>query len=736
MLRGLGALAPMSSCLLVIGGLAAAEPSDESPSAEPEGAVSAPPELSATAEGPEEARTAEPPKRAREEILIKGRREAPPGIIAVTPERATPSVPDAVRLLDLVPGGAVNWNGPISGQVQYRGLGGLRVPTRVGNSVVVPGGPNWMDPPLHYAPRPLLDSLEVERGISPVSAGAETIGGSAAARLKTSEFGEDGRARLRFQGEIGGRSADESVDGGGLLSLANDRARFHILGSGERGADYRSGLGKVVPSRYQRAQIGGGGGLRLGQHDLASGYRYHDTTDTGTPALPMDIRFFRTHLWDLDTQGRIGRLELESRVYYTNIDHRMDNFTLRTPTSAPRFVTAEGQSAGFDLVGGLPLPLGKLAFGVDGLFSRHDQDIFDPNNAAFFVVNYNDAMRDRVGGFVEWEAEPLPRIGVRAGLRYTRVETDAGPVDATPAMMLPPPMRLRDAFNSAERARSDDLVDFAVELAWQASDALRLELEGGRKTRAPSHIERYQWIPLEVTAGLADGNNYVGDLDLRPESAWEIGGGFGWSPRWGGEEWWACGLRIAPHAFYKRVDDYIQGTPSEDPDVIAVSTLNGDPTPLEFGNVEAELFGIDADLGIDLPGPLQLDGTLSFVRGRRLDIDDDLYRVAPLRGRITLSWQASRWFAAIEGVLVGAQSAVSVTNEELPTPGYQLLNLYAGWQITDGVQLLLGLDNVTDAPAQDHLAGFNRTPSTTGVALGERLPAPGISGYGRLVLRY
>jgi iron complex outermembrane recepter protein len=31
------------------------------------------------------------------------------------------------------------------------------------------GGPNWMDPPLHYMPNTLVESFEIERGIDSVS---------------------------------------------------------------------------------------------------------------------------------------------------------------------------------------------------------------------------------------------------------------------------------------------------------------------------------------------------------------------------------------------------------------------------------------------------------------------------------------------------------------------------------------------------------------------------------------
>ena len=117
----------------------------------------------------EMARAVEPDEKI-EEVLVKGQEPATPDLFVVSPTRATPNAPDSAELMQLVPGGGVVNNGPLSGQVQYRGMFGGRVGVRIDDMYLSPGGPNWMDPPLHYAPRMLVVSLTVERGIASVSA--------------------------------------------------------------------------------------------------------------------------------------------------------------------------------------------------------------------------------------------------------------------------------------------------------------------------------------------------------------------------------------------------------------------------------------------------------------------------------------------------------------------------------------------------------------------------------------
>ncbi|MEH6607587.1 MAG: Plug domain-containing protein, partial [Pseudomonadales bacterium] len=80
------------------------------------------------------------------------------------------ATPDTALALKSIAGADVNQNGPLTGIQQYRGLYGPRVAVSIDGIQPGTGGPNWMDPPLSYAPAALLDSLTVYRGIAPVSA--------------------------------------------------------------------------------------------------------------------------------------------------------------------------------------------------------------------------------------------------------------------------------------------------------------------------------------------------------------------------------------------------------------------------------------------------------------------------------------------------------------------------------------------------------------------------------------
>lgn len=648
-----------------------------------------------------------------------------------------PRAPDVAKHVGRLPGADVVDNGPLAGQVQYRGLFGPRVNVQVNGTRTNPGGPEWMDAHLHYVPAPLLDEIELQRGISPVSAGAESLGGVVRARTKRTRFLTAPDASVdsatlvewtpQVDVEIAGRSVDGAFAGGGLVGAANDRHRFHILGSHESGNDYDARAGTIRPTRHARTQYGLAYGFRHRRHELAIEYRHNDTGASGSPALPLDTIFFDTELLDASYRLQTGATTVSARVDWIDVDHRMDNFSLRPQPGNPLFSDAQGGAIGYSLDASHPLAGGVFQVGADGQVTRYDMEVSTTLDTAFFLDAFQDASRDRHGAWGEWRGEAPGGIQARVGVRYTRVSMSAGPVNTSLARDFLPIRRLRDAFNAADRDRSDDLVDWALELAVEPRDALRLSLGAARKERSPSHLERYLWAPLEVSAGLADGNNYVGDLSLKPEVSHEVDGGFEWrqGPLW-----------LAPRAYYRHVDDFIQGTPATNRDVIVISVGQGNSNPLQFSNVEAELYGVDLNWGSELPLGLVLDGTLSYVRGRRRDIDDDLYRLSPLHGRVTLTWLGPlRSSAAVESVFAAGQDRVSVTNRETPTDAWGVLNLRASWEPLSGVDLIVGVNNVVDSDVRHHLAGVNRALGSA-VGLGAKIPGTGRSVYGRVRWRW
>ncbi len=677
--------------------------------------------------------------------------------IDITPGTSAAPVPDAMEILTRMPGANVNRNGALSGQAQYRGLFGPRMTVTVDGMRVTPGGPNWMDAPLHYMPAALTDRVTMTRGIAPVSAGPG-IGGLIQAESRRSRFAAARDFERMGDAEFSTMSNDGSAVAA-FLGMANSEHRFHVVASREQGDSIESGDGTIAATDYGRSTYGAGYGVNWPNGEIGVDLSHTNTDLTGTPALPLDIDYFDTDRVNAMFRQRLGDTEIAVRVFHTDVSHGMNNYRLR---SAPDFsqlplppfqgadrrhVDVVADATGFSASASRGMQSGQLIFGIDGNFETHTAAVLDPDFAPFFVENFNDSEQDQLGVFAEWFGELATRWSMETGVRYMQIVSSTGAVDAFPARLAQmnptafgrgtPPFAvkvLRDRFNATDREVTDDNIDLVLKFDRELSDALRVGIGYARKTRTPMYVERYLWIPLEINSGLGDLNNYVGNVDLAPEVSDQIELSLDWTFDRG---------YVAPRIFYRSVDDFVQGVASMDPIVIAVSgNANGDPTPLQFANVEAELYGLDVVARYRFLERMRLDATLNYVRGKRTDIDDDLYRIAPPNARVALTMEQGDWSVTAEGVFVAEQDRIStviVRNEprssDAPTPGYALLNVYGLWEVRDSIHVRAGIENLLDRHYTNHLAGFNRV-SNSDVPLGAHLPGPGTNVFVQLRLNW
>lgn len=656
-----------------------------------------------------------------EEILVTGERDTRTYLLAETLDVA----PDSAALLKHAVGANLVSNGPLTGIAQVRGMSRMHISSRINGQVISPGGPNWMDAPLSYAPAAHLGEVEVHRGIASVSAGMETLGGVVNARTWQGEFADSGTL---LQGRLRGGAA--SVNHATLMSAAlvaaNERQRLKLSALTEQADDAEFADGEILPTEYRRDRYDIGYGLRTGRHQFSFDYGRSETEDAGNPALPMDIDWIDSNLYGM-TYGFDGeRFRVDGNLYYSDISHGMTNYHLRTaPMNGAMYrrnVTGV-DNLGFSLVA----TVDEWRFGIDGHDESHDSDISNPNNPMFHVVNFRNADRTLLGAFLEREFEFGEHWRSEIGVRVNRVEMDADEVGSSMAM--PPAMALRDAFNTADRSQNDTNVDWVGKLYYQAGEQIGYYAGLSRKTRSPAYQERYLWLPLEATAGLADGRTYTGTIDLQPEVAHEVELGIDFT----GDR-----LSLSPRLFYRDVDDYIQGTTSTNTAAVMLvrmmNLMNGtsNPDPLEFTNVDAELYGFDMDWRFILSESWSLNGVVNYVRGRRTDSSDDLYRLAPLNGFVALNYGAERWGWSLEGQFADGQTRVSETVAESESSGYAVFNTSGFLKLGADVRLSAGVDNIADRDYADHLAGINRVMGNPDIAQGERLPAYGRNFFLRL----
>jgi len=626
------------------------------------------------------------------------------------------SVPDLADWLTSVPGANINSNGPITGIAQYRGLYGDRVSTSLDGHPVIGAGPNAMDTPLSYSTPLIVDSMTVYRGIAPVSAGLNTLGGAIEVKMRKAEIMNSQTLELSGDIQAGYRSNNEAKTLSAVTNIAKGDVAVLLYGNSQTGDSMESGDGVTIsPTDFDKVQFGGDIRYHKDDNEIGLSYHYTDTNDSGTPALPMDIEYIESHRITLDGAFKLASWQGEWNIGYTDADHGMTNYLMRENTNPAMFrrnnATAETTDFSFEL--SKAFSFGELAFGVDGYFAVHDSVITNENNAMFKVVNFNDVEDNRYGIFTEWQNQ-FDQTTVQLGVRLKRADSNASDVSSSMAMMNPMMKTLQDNFNNADRDVSDNNVDIALSSETKLSETVSLYAGIGIKNRAPSYQERYLWMPMESTGGLADGNTYIGNINLKSETAQQVDLGLTYQTK---------ELMIAPHVFYQSIDDYIQGTKVAGKD------------HLKFTNVDAKLYGIDLNGYYHITDQVELSTIISYVQGERRDIDDNLYRIAPLNGQVNISYHADDWMFKSSLVMAAKQDDVSVTNNEQKTAGYGVVNLDAQYYASNDLTLRLGIDNIFDKNYQNHLGGYNRVKGTD-IPVMSRLPSEGISAWAEVTYRF
>ena len=348
--------------------------------------------------------------------------------------------------------------------------------------------------------------------------------------------------------------------------------------------------------------------------------------------------------------------------------------------------------------------------------------------------NIRDGQRDRADVYGEWEARWNPQWLSQIGLRGSHVRSNSGAVQGYNANY----NMEANAFNARDRKRSDSNVDLTALARYTPSANATYEFGFAHKTRSPNLYERYTWstggMAMRMINLAGDGNGYVGNLDLKPETANTLSATADWHDATG-EQW---GVKFTPYLTY--VNNYIDARRCSGSGAMSACT-NANQTAttgfvyLQFANQDARLHGFDLSGFTDLGrtanwGQFALSGVVSYVHGTNRTTGDKLYGIMPLNARAALTQRLGAWTGTAELVMVTAKTRVSAVRNELPTAGYGLVNLRGSYEWKQ-VRLDFGIDNLFDRfynhPQGGAYVGQGMTMAGTAVPWGVRVPGMGRS---------
>jgi iron complex outermembrane receptor protein len=647
---------------------------------------------------------------------------------------------DTATLLTRTPGVSVYQTGPVSGLPAINGLADDRVKILLNGMAVTSACANHMNPPLSYADPAQVARVEVIAGVTPVSKGGDSIAGTVIVESAPPHFAHTGEG-AHSAGTISGyyRSNGDHVGTSATAHAATDSISVDYAGAWGTGYNYRDGNGERVASTEYEAQnhsaqvaIRNGGDLFVVQGGLQ--FIPHQ----GYANQRMDMVDNET--WFLNTRylGKFSWGKLDARAFYQHVEHEM-NFL---PDKAYNMVggsrnmpmRTDGHDVGYSIKAEFNVTEADTVR-IGNEFNHQGLDDWWPATMAMVsmmgpntYITLNNATRDRLGTFVEWERKWDRAWSTLLGVRNDVVWMDTGAVagyNNAAGGMAGVYAADAAAFNARDHARTDVNFDVTALARYEPSRTSIVELGYGMKSRSPNLYERYAWSSAVGDMGMAipqmamnmigwfgDGNGYTGNLDLDPERAHTASLTLGWHSTDG-----EYGLKVTP--YYTYVQDYIGVRKIGDSFGPAhVGFVN-----LQFANHDAELYGVNVSgampLGVTEFGKFAVTGVAGYVHGENVDNGVSLYHLMPWNTRLALTHRLGGWSSAVELDLVAGKHNVDTVRNELETGAYALVNLRTSYEV-DRWRFDLGVQNLFDTYYEHPLGGHYIEPT-----MGNRLPALG-----------
>lgn len=693
-----------------------------------------------------------------------------PGPQWLAERRATSA--DAAGLLDGIPGFSLQGAGGVSSLPSVHGMTDDRLRIQLDGMDLVSSCGNHMNPPLSYVDPSRVSAVRVFTGTAPVSVGGDSIGASILVETAPLVFAAPGQGPIT-RGEVGAwaRSNGKGLGGHASATYATDQFSLRYDGSTAQSGNFYAArafkaagpAGADKPDRILAGDEVGSSSYRARNQSLSLAFRGDDSLlglEVGMQDVPyqnfpnqrMDMtRNDSTHL-NLRYQRSFAWGDLQARAWHEQTRHAMDfgpdkQYLYGGGKATGMPMDTRGSTSGAKLSGDIALSeQSTLRAGAEVLRYRLD-DWWMPSGGGMapdIFRNIADGRRDRFDVYGEWETRWSPAWVGQIGLRSSQVRSNSGEVQGYNASY----GAEAAAFNAKDRSRSDHNLDLSALARYTPNESSSYEFGFSRKTRSPNLYERFAWstggMAMRMVNLAGDGNGYVGNLDLLPETAHTLSATADWHDA-SGQRW---GLRLTP--WISQVHNYIDAKRCSGGSGM-MSACNAANVAaqqkfvyLRFANADARLWGFDIsgfmDLGKnDWLGALRLDGALSQTRGRNQDSGDGLYNTMPLNARLALTQRRGGWTSTAELLLVAAKTRVSAERNELTTSGYGLLNLRTSYQWQNW-RLDLGVDNLLDRfyahPQGGAYLGQGATMGATAVPWGVRVPGRGRSVHAGLTMTF
>jgi iron complex outermembrane receptor protein len=609
---------------------------------------------------------------------------------------------DAAEVLRSVSGMAIGRMGGHGLEPRLRGMGETNINVLLDGAYVHNACPARMDPPTSFGAVDSFDRVVVLKGVQTVRYGGGGSAGTVLYQRQTPRFQptEDWRLAIGSSWATHAEAPDLTVD----AAVGTERFYLRAIGEKREMGNYEDGAGNEVRSAFKKQDAS----LAFGWTPdalttLELSFENNLAEDSLFPGAQMDAPFdenslYRVQLRRLRTGGLITAVE--SNLYFGEIDHVMDNYTLRpVGPMAARAETRSDTYGGRFSVDSRAGQNGRVTYGVDFQSnSRQAVRIVGPNPEAVSKdqsILWPDAEITDTGLFFEGVYDLNSRRRLLFGARADRFEASISEADRKPFGPNLSPRSLYELYyGEAVTDWSHDDFGGLLRLEHDLENGPTLFVGVSRSIRPADATERY----LASNNGVA-AKRWIGNSNLDASQHHQLDLGLT-----------SLGKRrqVTAVLFVDQVDDFILRDRARSQSGV----LLGDRASI-YRNVDAELFGLEIDAWQQLSDRLSLVANAGWVHADNTTDNRPIAQIPPLQGRLRLHFDNKPWKAAatvryaLRQDRIDDSPATGSGLDMCETPSYAVVDLLGSHEFRTGVELQIGVENILDKLYADHLNRSN-----------------------------
>ena len=599
-------------------------------------------------------------------------------IVHADPKQPTQPIPavDGAAYLQSIVGFNQIKNGGANGDVTFRGMFGSRIKILTDGTENLGACPSRMDNPASYVSPESYDKITVVKGPQTVqyahTGSAATVIFEREPEQLTSAKPYRGQASVML-GSYG--RLDQNIE-----AAVGDEKKYARLNANRSIADsYQDGAGDTVPSDWEKWNA-----------DLALGWTPNEDTwielkggksdgEAVYAGRSMDGSKFARESLGLHLQKKnVSEVikKVEAQVDYSYNDHVMDNFRLRTPPTTT--MTMNGMSMTVPNKMEMEVTRRTLNARV-AMTSEWDK---------VSLMTGIDSQRNKHGGNMIMYAMPSMNSPFK-----TNMEFESYGAFGELSYALNDQHKLVTGAR-VDQAKIDNLATNTERKETLPSGFIRIESElvEHLKTYAGlGYVERVPdyWELFSTKYHQSAGTTFA---DLENEKTAQFDAGYQYEQ--GAFKSWAS-------VYAGLIQDYI----------LVAYTPTGSMGKLEAKsrNVDATIAGAEAGVAYQFTDQIQADISAMYAWGENTTDHTALPQIAPLEGRFNLRYVQDKYNLGLLWRVVAAQDRTSYREGNIigydleDSKGFGTLSLNGTYNVQQGIDLSVGIDNVFDKNYAEHL---------------------------------